>query len=88
MLVALHAGLFQSLQSEPNLGILTSSMRALAILLCAAPYERLPQTLIPQVRPVVALSHAAENMAFAADCACLAIQTKVSDTSCGALGCY
>eukprot|EP00873_Tetraselmis_striata_P014002 jgi/Tetstr1/434266/TSEL_023373.t1 len=49
MLVALHAGLFQSLQSEPNLGILTSSMRALAILLCAAPYERLPQTLIPQV---------------------------------------
>jgi hypothetical protein len=51
MLVALHAGLFRTIETEPNFGVLVCAIRSLALLLSAAPYERLPVTLIPQVCP-------------------------------------
>mmetsp|Transcript_3080 Transcript_3080/g.8745 ORF Transcript_3080/g.8745 Transcript_3080/m.8745 type:complete len:961 (+) Transcript_3080:248-3130(+) len=48
LLVSLHAGLFHSMQREANVGVLVCTLRSLAILLAAAPYERLPGTLVSQ----------------------------------------
>lgn len=48
MATALHAALLQSLAAEGDPGVLLCTLRALGMLLLAAPYHRLPQQLLPR----------------------------------------
>lgn len=48
MATALHAALLQSLAAEGDPGVLLCALRALGMLLLAAPYHRLPQQLLPR----------------------------------------
>jgi hypothetical protein len=51
--VALHDGLLQAAAREPDLAVLAAVLRALHALSCAAPYGRLPPTLLPRVVSVM-----------------------------------
>lgn len=48
LLVSLHEGLFCSVHQETNPGVLVCSLRSLSVLVGAAPYERLPVSLLPR----------------------------------------
>jgi hypothetical protein len=47
--VQLHTGLLHIVSNEKNGGILAAALRALSLLVAAAPYGRLPMELLPNV---------------------------------------
>jgi hypothetical protein len=49
MVVALHQGLLAAVAQEPLLPVLAVVLRALCAILAAAPYDRLPQSLLPDL---------------------------------------
>ena len=49
MVVALHQGLLAAVAQEPLLPVLAVVLRALCAMLAAAPYDRLPQSLLPDL---------------------------------------
>ena len=50
--MCLHEGLLQAAATEPDLPVLAAVLRALCMLAAAAPYPRLPPSLLPRMLAV------------------------------------
>lgn len=50
--LSLHDGLLQAAASEADPAALTAVLRSLHVLICSAPYARLPPTLLPRTLSV------------------------------------